>query len=131
MRTLALASLAVIGVLALAGCSSSSGSTPTTTVTAGASASPVVGSWGENTTGKPSITIASDGSFNGTDGCNTLVGHGTISGEKIEFGHFVTTLMACPDVDTWLSKATSATADGSTLTVLGSDGQKLGTLDQR
>jgi len=89
------------------------------------------GAWGEEASGQPSLTIAEDGSFNGTDGCNSLVGHGTVDQKKFDFGNFATTLMACQDVDTWLSGANTATVDGDTLTVFNHAGDKIGTLEKR
>jgi heat shock protein HslJ len=81
--------------------------------------------------GQPSLTIASDGAFNGTDGCNSLAGQGTITGDTFSFGVFAATMMACQEVDAWLSKAETATVSGNTLTVLGKDGTVIGTLTKR
>lgn len=113
--------------LALAGCSGSSGngSSPSTSVHA------TVGSWGSEKQGEPSLTIAEDGAFNGTDGCNSLSGHGLFEGATFAFGNFISTMMACPGVDTWLSKASTATADGDKLVVKDSSGARIGTLDKR
>jgi heat shock protein HslJ len=121
-----LALVAVATALTLAGCSGPSGG--------GASASTAhatVGSWGSEKQGEPSLTIAEDGAFNGTDGCNSLSGKGTFEGDTFAFGNFITTMMACPGVDTWLSQASTATANGKKLVVKDSTGKQIGTLDKR
>jgi heat shock protein HslJ len=89
------------------------------------------GSWGSEETGKPSLTIAADGAFNGTDGCNTMVGHGSVSGDTFHFGQFAITMMHCEGVDTWLSKASTATRSGQTLKIKSEDGSAIGSLEER
>jgi len=132
--------LAVAAAAALAGCtsgppadSSSPSVSPTSSApaTTGTSSSALIGAWGEDGAGKPSLTIAADGAFNGTDGCNSFAGKGTIDGDTIDFGSFASTLMACPDLDAWLGKADTATASGDTLTVVDKNGSTIGTLDKR
>ncbi|AYG03776.1 META domain-containing protein [Gryllotalpicola protaetiae] len=126
-RTLGLAAAAAAALtLTLSACSNQNANTA-----ASAGAHGFAASWGTAGPGMPSLTIAPDGSFNGTDGCNSLIGKGTISGQTFHFGHFATTLMACPDVDTWLSRASTATISGTTLTVKDADGTRIGTLDAR
>ncbi|WP_347350839.1 META domain-containing protein [Intrasporangium sp.] len=120
--------LALTAALALAGCSSGASPTSSPTTPAG---NPVAGSWGQENTGKPSITIAEDGSFNGTDGCNSMAGHGKVAGDRFELGAFRITLMACKGVDTWLSRAASASRAGDTLTLFDKGGTQIGTLDKR
>lgn len=114
-------STAIVGVslatFALVACASTSSS--------------FAGAWGTEEAGQPSLTIAADGSFNGTDGCNSLMGKGTIADDKFEFGDFATTLKACEGVDDWLSNASSATLSGDTLKILSSDGVEIGTLAKR
>jgi len=48
-----------------------------------------------------------------------------------EFGPFAATMMACGDVDTWLSGASSATVDGDTMSVLDEKGKEIGTLEKQ
>ena len=112
---LALASLLLLA--AVMGCTSS--------------ASSVTGDWGEKATGEPSLTIRSDGSFSGTDGCNPLKGKGTIDGDTFTFGPFASTLKACEGVTPWLNLAETAKVNGDTLTVYRSGGTEIGTLDRR
>ncbi len=108
--------LAVVLGGALAGCSSAS--------------SAFTGTWGSTGEGKPNLTISDDGRFTGSDGCNSLSGKGTVKGDTFTFGPIASTLKACPGVHTWLGGADTAKVDGSTLTVYGSGGGKLGTLDK-
>lgn len=88
----------------------------------------VVGEWGSTASGKPNLNIENDGTFSGSDGCNTLSGKGLIDGDEITFGPMASTLMACDDVDTWLSKAATGNVSGSTMTVLDDGGSTIGTL---
>ncbi|WP_285115004.1 META domain-containing protein [Leifsonia sp. fls2-241-R2A-40a] len=103
-------------VLMLAGCAG----TP--------SGNAVVGRWGSTASGKPNLNIESDGTFSGSDGCNTLNGKGLIDGDQITFGPIASSLMACDNVDTWLSKAATGNVKGSTMTVLDDGGSTIGTL---
>lgn len=102
---------------ALTGCSSSG--------------SPFAGDWGEDTAGKPSLTLESDGTFSGTDGCNPVKGEGSISGDTFTFGPFASIMQVCEGVTPWLNLASTAQVDGNTLTVYRSSGDKIGTLDKR
>jgi heat shock protein HslJ len=86
------------------------------------------GSWGQTVKGQPNLTITDDGSFQGTDGCNRLTGKGSVSGDSFNFGPIASTMMACSDVDTWLSQAHTAKVDGTVLVVYGNSGDKIGTL---
>jgi heat shock protein HslJ len=118
---------ALAASLVLAGCSGSPGADGSPSV----AAHTTVGSWGSQKQGEPSLTIAEDGAFNGTDGCNSMSGKGTFDGDTFAFGDFISTMMACPGVDTWLSHASTATADGRKLVVKDSAGTRIGTLDKR
>ncbi|ANF32520.1 META domain-containing protein [Leifsonia xyli] len=108
---------AVTALLLLSGCSSS--------------ASSFAGDWGQVAAGQPSLTIRSDGSFSGSDGCNPLTGKGTFSGDTFTFGPFASTLKACEGVTPWLNLADTAKVDGDTLTVYRSGGTRIGTLQKR
>jgi heat shock protein HslJ len=90
-----------------------------------------VGDWGQPGSGRPSLTITEDGSFQGTDGCNRLTGKGSISGDVFDFGTMASTSMACSDVDTWLSRAETAKVDGTVLVIYRQGGDKIGTLPRR
>ncbi|AGW42599.1 hypothetical protein O159_27010 [Leifsonia xyli subsp. cynodontis DSM 46306] len=110
--------LGLAAVSLLAGCAGNPGSAA------------LAGSWGSSAAGKPNLTIQSDGSFSGSDGCNRLMGKGSIDGDSISFGPIVSTRMACEGVDEWLDKAARGTVAGSTLTVYDDKGGKIGTLDK-
>jgi len=112
-----LAIVVATALSALAGCSSSG--------------SAFTGTWGQDAPRQPSLTIESDGTFSGTDGCNPLKGKGTISGDTFTFGPFASTLKACEGVTPWLNLANTAKVDGDKLTVFRTDGEKIGTLTKR
>lgn len=107
--------VAVVALAAFTGCS-------------GPAVKAFAGSWGQTGSGQPNLTIADDGSFQGTDGCNRLTGKGSISGDVFDFGAIASTSMACSDVDTWLSQAETAKVDGTALVVYKKGGDKIGTL---
>ena len=117
--TALLAFAAVALALGLAGCS------------AGTESADVTGTWGTpDAMGTPGLELNADQSVTGTDGCNRLVGTWSLNGDTIEFGTFASTLMACEGVDTWLSGASTATVDGSTMTVQDAGGDDIGTLER-
>lgn len=121
MRRRMLLHTAAVGLAAvalLAGCATASGG-----------ASPV-GSWGSTAPEKPNLTIESDGSYSGTDGCNRLMGTGSIDGDTIDFGDMASTMIACQGVDEWLNKAATGTVGGSTLTIYDKQGSRIGTLEK-
>lgn len=119
MHTTIRSALAAAVVLAaLAGCASSAAASP-------------AGDWGTVTAGRPSLTIESDGSWHGNDGCNAMKGDGKISGADFTFGPFASTLMACEGVTPWLNLAVTAKVDGQSLIVYRGDGTKIGSLPRR
>ena len=69
------------------------------------------------------LELAEDGGLTGSDGCNQLTGSWEVDGTEVDFGDLAATMMACEDVDTWLSGAESATVDGDEMTVLGAGRQ--------
>lgn len=123
MRTLLRASVVAFGVLALGGCGSSSGST--------GGVVDASGSWGQLDSGQPNLELVSDGSFTGTDGCNRLGGSWEADGAEVTFSDVFQTLMACDDVDTWLSGLSTATATADSLTVFDDAGTEIGTLGRQ
>jgi len=72
----------------------------------------------------------SDGKVTGSDGCNGLRGTYEVRDDRLEFSMKAQTLMACPGVDSWLAKLSSARVDGDTLTVYDRDDNEIGTLDR-
>ncbi len=117
--------LVLVGLTAglLGGCSSGSGSDLSTEDVAGdwtqPGSDPVV-----------HLELAQDGSVSGSDGCNQLTGSWELDGTTVQLGDLGATMMACEDVDTWLSQAQSATVSGDTLTVLDESGDSIGTLEK-
>ena len=109
----------------LAGCASDSGSG------AELSATDVEGEWAQGSS-EPRVylELAGDGGLTGSDGCNQLTGSWEVDGTEVDFGDLAATMMACEDVDTWLSGAESATIDGDQMTVLGEGGKEIGTLEK-
>lgn len=89
-----------------------------------------VGTWGDGADGGPQLVLDEDGRLHGTDGCNRLIGSWEQDGDRISFGAVGSTMMACPDVDTWLSGANSARVDGDVLRVHDDTGTEIGTLDR-
>ena len=120
-----LAAGAVLALLLLAGCAGEEGEAR------GGSVDPV-GTWGDTAdTTAPSLDLADDGTFSGTDGCNQLNGSWTVDeADHVQFEDVSSTMMACEDVDTWLAGLTEATIADDTMTVLGQDGTEIGALEQ-
>jgi heat shock protein HslJ len=75
------------------------------------------------------LTFNEDGTVSGTSGCNGLGGDYTVEGDKITFGEFVSTLMACDDPimrqEEAAHKVMTGTAtykiEGDTLTITNND----------
>lgn len=88
----------------------------------------VIGQWGGASEGAPVLSFAPEGRFNGHDGCNTLTGSWTGSGQAFELHEMTMTLIGCPGIDTWLSRAAAVEVDGETLRVTDKDGKDIGTL---
>ena len=120
--------------LALTGCAANSGmtaSSPPATSDDEISAGAAAGTWGDPTdTTQPSLELEEDGTLTGTDGCNQLSGQWIENGVELTFENVASTMMACPDADTWLSGLDTASIDGSTMTVYDESGDELGTLER-
>lgn len=115
-KTVALTALTLGVGLLVAACSG-----PST----GASETPV-GTWGSED--GAFLTLSEDGGLSGNDGCNSLAGDWEQNGETVEFGEVITTLMACEDVDTWLSGLNTAKVDGNELRIFDDAGAEIGSL---
>lgn len=87
-----------------------------------------VGTWGEGAENQPQLVLSEDGSLGGTDGCNRLFGSWEQHGDVVSFGEVGSTMMACPDVQTWLAGLDSARVYGDTLHVVNASGIEIGTL---
>ncbi|WP_374945489.1 META domain-containing protein [Agreia sp.] len=90
-----------------------------------------VGYWAERRTStSPFLSLAADGTFSGSDGCNTLVGSWTYTDdEQVVFGQIASTLMACEGVDTWLNQAATGRVQANIMTVDSADGTVIGQLE--
>lgn len=88
----------------------------------------VVGTWGEDAEGQPHLVFEDEGKLYGTDGCNRLTGSWEQDGEIISFGQTASTMMACPDVDTWLKDLHTAQIDSDTLLINDAAGAQIGSL---
>jgi len=109
---------------ALTACAGNAGS-------GGSDSNDPVGTWGDTkAAGEPSLVLTSDGKLSGTDGCNQLSGAWTDDDDTITFDNVASTMMACEDVDTWLSKLSTGTVSGDTLTVYNTRGKEIGTLER-
>ena len=122
--------------LALSGCATGGATEDDGAPSASASADEIsagaaAGTWGDaDDTTQPSLELAEDGTLSGTDGCNQLSGQWTENGVDLTFENVASTMMACADVDTWLSALDTATIDGSTMTVFDESGDEIGTLER-
>ena len=125
IRTISTAGGALFALLVLAGCAGDEGEAR------GGSIDPA-GTWGDAAdTAAPSLDLADDGSFSGTDGCNQLNGSWSVDeSDHVQFEDVASTRMACDDVDTWLAGLSEATIADDTMTVLGQDGAEIGALER-
>jgi len=124
-RKLIGAGVAVLAVLALAGCLGEQGSARGGSVDA-------TGTWGDpSKDASPYLELEDGGSFSGSDGCNNLTGTWSVDeGEQVLFEDVASTMKACEDVDDWLAHLDAATVSGDTMTVLGQDGSEIGQLER-
>jgi heat shock protein HslJ len=123
-RRILAATVLLAAAAALTACAGNAGS-------GGSESNDPVGTWGDTeANGEPSLVLASDGKLSGTDGCNQLSGSWTDNDDTITFENVASTMMACEDVDTWLSKLSTGTVSGDTLTVYGPAGKEIGTLER-
>jgi heat shock protein HslJ len=123
-RRILAATVLLAAAAALTACAGNTGA-------GGSASNDPVGTWGDTeANGEPSLVLASDGKLSGTDGCNQLSGSWTDDDDTITFENVASTMMACEDVDTWLSKLSTGTVSGNTLTVYGPAGKEIGTLER-
>ena len=78
--------------------------------------------------GEPFLTFADDGTYSGSDGCNGLRGTYEVGDDELVLKPGLSTLRACPDVDTWVRDATTVKVDSDTLIVFDKGGSEIGTL---
>ncbi|SJM59327.1 META domain-containing protein [Gulosibacter sp. 10] len=89
-----------------------------------------IGEWGSTAPGQPHLEFSEE-EVSGSDGCNGLGGPWSQDADgTLNIGPLVGTLMACPDVDTWLGEAYTAEVDGDLLRVYDREGAEIGTLER-
>lgn len=88
------------------------------------------GRWSSPEKGDPFLEFAEDGSLEGSDGCNAIVTTWKVKGDEIAIDSFMSTQKACAGVDTWLSKASTATIEGDVMKVKDSNGKVIGGLEK-
>ena len=121
----ALAAIAVLAAVALSACSPSTSGIPQST--GGQNA---VGTWASDEEGQPQLVLGEDLTVTGSDGCNGITTTYRLDGGAVEFDDFMSTLKACPGVDTWLSAVKTASIDGETMTVRNRAGDEIGVLQR-
>ena len=78
--------------------------------------------------GEPFLEFANDGSYRGSDGCNGIGGTYTVEDDELVLKPGLSTLMACPGVDTWVRGAKSVKLGDDALIVFDKGGSEIGTL---
>jgi heat shock protein HslJ len=93
----------------------------------------LAGTWtedGSDSLQQPYISVEEDGTFRGSDGCNTLSGTWTYTdSDGVVLGDIASTKIACEGIDTWLSQAATARVQAGVMTVHSADGTILGRLE--
>ncbi|GGI40598.1 hypothetical protein GCM10010988_29880 [Cnuibacter physcomitrellae] len=91
-------------------------------------AADVAGTWAGTGDKPASLTLAEDGSLDGTDGCNRTTGHYTLDGSQVSFDLDPTTLKACLGVTLSFTALDHGRVDGDSITLYTYDGTELTTL---
>ena len=89
-----------------------------------------IGKWTSPEAGDPYLEFHDDGSLEGSDGCNAIATTWEVEGDQIVIDSFMTTQKACSGVDTWLSKASTATIEGNVMKVEDGNGKVIGGLEK-
>ena len=93
----------------------------------------LVGTWtedGSDSLQQPYISLEQDGTFRGSDGCNTLSGTWTYSdSDGVVLGDIGSTEIACEGIDTWLAQVATAQVQAGVMTVQSADGTVIGRLE--
>lgn len=89
-----------------------------------------IGQWVESdAVGAAFLTLAADGSVNGDDGCNVLIGSWELAADgAVEFEPFASTRKFCEGVDTWLGASALGRIQGGVMTLQDMSGTVLGQL---
>jgi heat shock protein HslJ len=89
-----------------------------------------IGLWSESSeTDAPFLSIAADGSFTGSDGCNSLFGSWELADDgAVLFSDVASTRKFCEGVDTWLSLAAKGRVLSGVMSIEDATGLVLGEL---
>lgn len=88
----------------------------------------MIGQWGGEEPGQPSLVLWAGGRVSGSDGCNRLMGSWHAEGDGYLFSQMASTMMYCQGVDTWLSRLASAREADGQLIVCDAGGLEIGRL---
>ncbi|MGO2036297.1 MAG: META domain-containing protein [Brevibacterium sp.] len=88
------------------------------------------GKWTSPEAGDPFLEFAEDGSLKGSDGCNAISTTWKVEDDTVTIESFMSTQKACAGVDTWLSKAASASIKGNVMKVMDGQGKVIGGLEK-
>jgi heat shock protein HslJ len=126
-RSLPAIAAITLATVALVGCASpqNGGSS-----NAGLTEADIVGTWGETELAEPHLVFDEGGTVSGTDGCNNLTGQWKIDSDTIVLSKMATTKKYCEGVDTWLTRAATATVEDDDLVIADEDGGVIGSLDR-
>lgn len=80
--------------------------------------------------GEPFLEFAEDGTYSGSDGCNGIGGTYEATDDELVLSPGFSTLMACPDIDTWVRDAKSVKIDTDVLVIFNKGGEEIGTLSR-
>ena len=89
-----------------------------------------VGRWVDADDHQTHLTLEEDGTALGNDGCNSIGGQWELVGGTVVLGDMLTTLMACPGDDYWLSGVAGAIVVEDVLHVLDAEGNEIGVLSR-
>lgn len=91
------------------------------------------GTWtedGSDSLLQPYMSLEKDGTFRGSDGCNTLSGTWTYAeSDGVVLGDIASTEIACQGIDTWLAQVATAQVQAGVMTVKSADGTVIGRLE--
>jgi heat shock protein HslJ len=91
----------------------------------------LVGTWTEpRASTSPFLSLAEDGTFLGSDGCNSIGGTWTSADEEqLIFDLVSSTEIACEGIDTWFSRLATAEVRADVMTVHSADDTVVGRLE--
>lgn len=89
-----------------------------------------IGYWvAARTPDAPFLNFSADGTYSGSDGCNTLLGDWEYEADVVTFSAGATTLKYCEGVDDWLSGAVKGIIRSGVMGLQNADGLVIGQLE--